>query len=509
MKKSLFAIFAMSIFFVRCAQEHTVEKDDDSSASSGMAQVNEDGYLTFPSLESLQQCLEEIGSDIESGQSVVDRYLDKGATRSGNRRVFNSIAAQEKKLLTRSEYNDDDDDEEMTPEEFELARASELLYEDSFMYIMDTTLRVIAGDNLYQITEYGTFASPLDKMNLLPETIENFEQISHNMTQLDEDEFLLSNGITYANTFQQFEITDITHEFADDESTTPDCVIYKINWDETLSLPNNVLTRAGDNDEQVEGEDWGTDFNYFSSTRRMRSKLYRVNYLVGKYIGYKCKYQKRKKFLGIKYWVKTNASKMEIAINYMELNMKLSLPAYANPGDTPFGSAAFGAFSDYVSGTAYSAIVRNVGGEVPYLKGWAKELIGITAGNFTDKIPAPALEQVYKIPEAQVKKMFKGFVNKRLDPLKRAVTPQDQRTALFGWGQAKVVRVFTTGTRSWDNIDKKNITFANEGGLSLSLSGKGWGLSPMSSIKSTMKKCDITASVTAGGVTKSIRVIKD
>lgn len=504
-----FALFVVFLcMFTSCIKDHLKKEDGtNTEASSGVAQVNEDGYLTFQSLDALKRCLKEISENTESGQSIVERYLGGETTRSANQRTFISVAMQEAMLLTRSGNDDshDVDDEEMTIEEFGIARAGELLYEDALTYVMDTTLRIVAGDKLYQVTEYGTFVAPLDKADMLSETILNFNNgLSSNMTQLSEDEFLLSNGITYINTFYEPDTSGVTHEFIDEDTATrsESSVAHYVNI-----VP--VSTRANNDDEDVKvGEDWGAEFNYFSNKRRMKCKLYRVNYGIGRYAGYKCKYQKRKRFLGVKYWVKTNASKMEITINSMELSLQLTLPSNPSPGDTPLGKDAFAAFSGYVGNSAYTAIVRAVGIKPPFLKGWAKDAIGITLGNFTDKIPNKNMESVYKMADDQVKRMFTGFVNKRLEPLKRAITPQDQRVAFLGWGRTNIVRTFTTGTRTWTNTDKQNITLVNEGGFALSLNGGKWSLRPQFSISSTIKKCDITGSVTADGVTKSIQIIK-
>lgn len=97
----------------------------------------------------------------------------------------------------------------MTEDEYNLMRAENLLLDPVLTEVMDTTLRIGIAQNLYKITKYGTFISPISKKLELNKIINNFEAISLNSSIMESDSVVdITKEIKYINSFKYSSIID-------------------------------------------------------------------------------------------------------------------------------------------------------------------------------------------------------------------------------------------------------------------------------------------------------------
>lgn len=176
--KNLFLLLAIMLV-TACSSEDLVDATDSDNTEQSKAvgnevSVSQDGYLVFPTSQSLETFVEKLSNGEQP--TVLSQ-----ATRAGGINRFESVADLDERLAktkTRTTNTDDAEDlsdlEEMTEEEFNLMKAENLLFDDVMTHMVDTTLRVCVEGRLYKITEKGTFSVDANKSNLLEPSIKNF-----------------------------------------------------------------------------------------------------------------------------------------------------------------------------------------------------------------------------------------------------------------------------------------------------------------------------------------------
>lgn len=156
-------------------------------------------------------------------------------------------------------------------------RSENLLLDPILTEVMDTTLRIGIAQNLYKITKYGTFISPISKESELNKTINNFETIFQNSSIIESDSIVdITNGIKYINSFKYSSI--INNEVKDSG---------EMEISSTLrSSSNDYISKYGLASYKWESKTWfakvwsslfGKDIskeNKFTNTRRVQVNLF-------------------------------------------------------------------------------------------------------------------------------------------------------------------------------------------------------------------------------------------
>lgn len=195
MKKLVFLMLTASLI-TACSSEdlspgaETAQTTNQSATSS--VSVSNEGYLVFPTVQSLQNFVEQYSED-GAGASACQKFLPN--TRAIGGAHFESVADLSERLangrhITRANSeasidqkvnsisNEDlkglDELEEMTQDEYNVMKAENLLFDDIMTHMVDTTLRVCVEGRLYKITDQGTFSIDVKKEKLLDESIRTF-----------------------------------------------------------------------------------------------------------------------------------------------------------------------------------------------------------------------------------------------------------------------------------------------------------------------------------------------
>jgi hypothetical protein len=166
---SCFLIF-VALFMSGCSDDFDIFDDSNIKEEFAGEKVKIDsGYLQFASEGDFQTFLEnrnESSTEISLKSSENEVIVYK-PTR------FKSIAERKKEMKAnqlRSSY--EDEIQEMTTDEYNLMQAENLLLDPILAEVMDTSLRIGIAQNLYKITKYGTFISPISKELELNKIIE-------------------------------------------------------------------------------------------------------------------------------------------------------------------------------------------------------------------------------------------------------------------------------------------------------------------------------------------------
>lgn len=468
-KKFVYLLSAITLL-TSCSEAIDEPKDINTSPTTqeNLVTLTKDGYLSFSTYKSL----ESFFTEIQNGDTP-DVLLN---SRSDN--SFVSLAMLndriDNKRNSRSEKSDDDSDdlEEMTQEEFDLMKAEELLFDNLMTHALDTTLRICVEGELYKITPHGTFSVKLEKAEKLDMTIKQFNpQI---INSIDAGKTIqLSSDVKFTNTFKSVQNKECDLELEEEIPTTRSISPiaknefhknYSVNsysW-KSRSVIDNIL-------DYLRGKDVSRSKN-FSKNRRVQVNVFDVNYKFYKSAGIKVKMQKRKKFLGIPYWVGVNAEKLAIGFNEMEGELK-----YNNPNNLstiqPTASAKWEAFKGTLNGVT-SSFIYGAYYKLKFLKDWTDWAFGwmpeikIGDKNYTDQI----INKIYNTPAEYVYGQSKKLINKKVyAPIEKRIKPEDPMVAYLYWGvsayEFNKERPFISGVKEYVSCKSKSVIFDRSFGI--------------------------------------------
>lgn len=475
--KKILLILALLPLFSSCKDELETPDFDQEPVVNQLVTVSDEGYLSFPTYESLIEYFEQL----QNGQQPIVSPFSR------NGKEFKSIAALDEELTwkSRSESSEDedfDDLEEMSEDEYNLMKAENLIFDNLLMHAMDTTLRICVEGSIYKITKYGTFSATLEKEKDLDRAILDFD--------LDLIEQLEGGETTPIDSCVQF-----TNSFKDDNladlflpGTFPIEPIEIIGNQSPAQAPSVVAENKLHAGYNVDTYKWkntnifkkfldlirGKDVSKakkFSKNYRVQVNVFDVNYAFYKSAGVKVKMQKRKKFLGISYWVPVTAGKLAIGFN--ELQGEL---IYNNPNNfsdiNPSASAAWGKFTGTINGIV-GGYIYGAYNNLSFIKDWTSTILTwmpelkIGDIDYTNNF----LNKIYNVPPKliyqQTKKLIKDKIFNNIEPNFKSTDPV---LAYLIWGKTAFKfskeKPFITGIMEYSNCKSKSVIFDRSFGFS-------------------------------------------
>lgn len=496
MKKLAFLMLATSLI-TACSSDDIGSSTEDVLATtqteSSSVSVSDEGYLVFPTAQSLQNFVEQYSKD--NANASVSLKAPRN-TRAVGGVKFESVADLSERLdnsrhKTRANNTEDDFEgldelEEMTEDEFNVMKAENLLFDDIMTHMVDTTLRVCVEGRLYKITDQGTFSIDVKKEKLLDESIRKFNP--ELKLQLDPGASIaLDENVVFTKTFSdksiqyaEFELVDEQIEepltrAASDNKYTENAFHLNYNTKSYLWKNHSVVQKFFD---WLRGKDVSRE-NKFSKNHRVQMKVFDVNYGFYASAGIKVNMQKRKKFLGIPYWKGEKASKIVIGFNGLDGIMKYNNPrnySTINPTMNKNWSTFVGTINNIQSKFFYGNYHK-----LKFIKDWTDDIIclipEIKVGNsdWREKVG----NKLYDAPAQAIYSQLKSLENKYIySPVKKRITPTDPMMAYFVWGNTNTMfnkeHPYITGVKEYNNCKSKSVifdrsfgfTFSNNGGLS-------------------------------------------
>lgn len=460
-----------------CSADKAIEVKNEhctllNCADNNVISVSKDGYLVFPTSQSLKDFIENCSNDdTKSSDSPVGTSL-KG---------FESIASLSERLGCSNNCAADSgnetaelsDLEEMTRDEYNLMKAENLLLDDALCHVVDTTLRICVENRLYKITEIGTFSVDMNNSNVLEKTIKNFNPAMEREINWGES-ITIDNNVKYTKSF----VKEFSREL----------VIGEENYTSMGNKENNSVNdyHKGYNVKSYswKGKNLVQDFlnslrgkdvsrhNRFSRNRRIIVNVFDVNYAFYASAGIKVRMQKRKKFLGVPYWKSEMADKIVIGFNRLDGVMKYRDPRSIS-SIIPSPSRKWECFLGKVNGIQ-SKFIYGIYHEVPFIKEWTKTILCVMPEyqignkNWKEKIG----DKLYNLPAEAVYKRLKSLENKFIHSKHlKHIIPEDPKMAYFVWGESSVEfnkeRPFITGVKEYNNRKSKSVIFDRSYGASI------------------------------------------
>ena len=424
----------------------------------------EDGHLHFASSAILRSYLDSF--------LQTDGFCTK-STDYPSVDGFISLAEREKRILSKAW---EDAEEEMTPEEYAVYEAEELLIDPILTNVLDTSLVISVEDKVYKITNRGTFAMDNQRnMEELYEAINNFDTCYVN--RLENGEYYqLEDEITFINTFGNNSICD---EVFDIEESVDEEDDYDYEGDgayededgeegNEVSLNNvserSILKRSESGNELTNNLHNGyntTEYKWksrsvwdkfldsirgkkvnrsvkFDSKHRVEVTLYDTNYGFFASSGINVKFQKAKHFLGIKYWSKITAPKIAVGFNYIYGKYALKSPMSYSV-ITPNQFKAYKMFNSKINNTLYNIVCAKTN-VLPYLQQWTNDIVVFLPriSLFDGKVSTRSLlNKFYDLPAKYAFNFLKSQALKVVDPnngIEHSLAKKDPRMLYSIWG---------------------------------------------------------------------------
>lgn len=494
--------------------------------------VSEDGYLVFSSTQAIKNYLNQI----EKGEYEAIVPIDNNGKKFKSLIETNNDNSSRLKPMSMSTY---DGMEEMTVDEFRTYLAEEIVKDPLIYNIVDTTLRIGIGDSLYKITKYGTFIAPYEKEEVIDYIIKNYNQlVAYIQPAGKEDEYtinmpeamqimLLSPQQSYYyelpidgggssgggggssgsgsnnennDADNEDDVTNVAYGVQRSPTTSSDVdnVNYGLRtyqWKEHTIAGKLLhwLTGSRDIERHVK----------FNKNRRVRCELFKVNYGFYASTGFKVISQQRKHFLFVPYWTSTNASKMVVGIDQLDVDLKFN--SVPNSSASLLGAGGYGIFTSTLNNHTANFVLKAMGG-VGFLNDLTEDIINFVVGDFVDKIPNSIYNQIYKAPGNQVYNFFKSLNNQIIfNPIQKQIKPKDVRSAYLCWGGTNIVKTYNQGIVEYTNRASKTIYFSQSFGFTWA-SGMSMPMGYLP-VTSEIKKANIFGAIYEGGKWLGIRFV--
>lgn len=549
--KRIFAILAAGIMLCGCQKDFT---EDVSPQISRETPVNltKEGILKFESQSAFDQCMNEILQNPTNGIAIVDKYVGKSdGTRSNSDRIFNSIARiradRETRVGNLDIIYDDNIVPEMTEEEFRDYIIDELLVDEELTYVLDSDLRIVVADTVYQITTDGVFIASYDNITLMEEVIDMYDpnmilngsEFGY-LTYIGEGRYQYRDVQIIPNPDNEFEIvepinplnpidptdpeepTDPEDPIGDGDEEEENSDEYQDHFGAYYAECENIkeyVLRApvinSDNNEYpypypLDGipteteDDPGKAYNYFNNNVRIKARFYTFN--VGFYssIGFDVKLQRRKRFLGMDFWARTQSQGIDIIIERLDIDLECATIGLG----TPYGDISYKTISGELNGTTGDYNVRLVRNKVLTVSP-TKENRGIIAGTIGSFEETFKNQVMYNAPVADVYNLMHDLTGYTIGaPFNTLVKDYDVRTAMLCWGGSDVVRNYTTGVLFYPNTVSDNIP--KKVGIKLfddlaEHAAQTWDIDINGTLDETIRYADITGVVEYGEEKRACR----
>lgn len=456
--------------------------------------------------------------------------------------------------------------EEMTHDEFNLFRAEELVVEQELQMLMDTTLTIQITDTIYIVTEVGTFASHVNNTEYLLQTISSVREIAEELPnihsailvsesptsnpqreQIDSEkvltpreqiraeatsslpvldrgeEHIFTNDVKYINTFggtnNRFDSGWQTPVPPINPNTSTDLFTYP-----EFHKPYNVVTEKWEN-KTILGEIWSSvvgkniqKTNEFDKNNRVALNIYDVNYGFFTNSGIQLKFQKRKRFLGIPYWVNQNAQKMVLGFNYLKGTYKQTLPGSIDPKARPLPGEEWKEFTTNFKSVNAKFIHRLYTG-VNIFKNWSDALTVILPKyeifGFPVVNPADVSKFLYELPDKEVAKLLNGaaekYIFKPYGEYNYHVLAKP-RIAYISYGENPKMefntKAYIMGVNEYSNIPVKKLTLNFSAGFTFFYGGGNFSFRPFLPSKFKLESFDLFGAVYYNNQWKGVRMLE-
>lgn len=441
------------------------EKDEeptiDQRQTAESPRCSEQGYLIFPTYKSLEEFLNN-STDIaqrSTSSSQINRSFPN----------FESLAHLGTRLLQKKNYysqrtGSSDDLEEMSIDEYNLMKAENLILDNSLLNAMDTTLRICVEDELYKITEMGTFSSNVNKSAKLYQAIKDFNPDI--IKSLEPGQTIdINPDVHFTNSFKKIstencDLVEMTNQMIPvrGESSNEFHINYgtdSYKW-KSNSLIKNIL-------DFIRGKDISKS-KQINSKLKVEVNIFDVDYKFYKSAGIKVKMQQKKKFCFIPYWVNVNAERLAIGFNEMEGEL-----IYTNPNSmssiNPTAGAQWGRFTGTLNNIT-SSYIYGAYHNLTFIKDWADIIyywmpeLKIGNNNYTQNI----INQIYNTPADKIYEYTKNLINKNVyTPIEHKITPTDPKMAYLIWGntafQYNKEHPYIMGVKEYGPMKSKSVIF--------------------------------------------------
>lgn len=405
-----------------CSEEQLVTDQTVANTTSQSVEVTPEGFLSFSTFEDFEAYL----NAAEQGQQPEIAVKSRGG------KAFESIAMLQKKVkgATNSRAFDFDvtDAEDGSLDEYNLSKAEALIFDNLLFHAMDTTLRICVEGTMYKVTKNGTYSAHLTKADLLDSAS---RRVDTTLTLLvpPGGTIDLDSDIRYTNSFgdKNSQHTDILTRDNDGVCSLSNLVqnpnYFYSNYNVVNEKFNKLSGWAGFL-EMLGNRDITRERN-FDKNHRMSVNMFDVNYLFYKSVGMKVKFQVRKKWLGIPYWIESVPEDMVIGFDYLDGYLKYAEPQYIGQvmppyvGKWPRFSATI---ENYTRNFCYG-LMKNL----PFIKDWAPEIYAwmpeLSIGSSNMLAP---LSKYYSAPVEQIYNMNYSLVGKTITyPNTRTIQKSD------------------------------------------------------------------------------------
>jgi hypothetical protein len=468
-------------------------------------------YLKFNNQDELTNLIEDLiaienGSKVGTKSSVMLKYADG----------FTSIADLEQQQRLQTKSGTTSGIEEMTADEYNAMKAKSLIPDDVLKSILDTTLRIGVGNDLYKITSYGTLVTPQNNKQALnkaiavldenpPVFMENQQilQIDKNIQLINSFYIPISDRLANDNDYTDWLNNQDNHNAAAAPSMNSDWIkdynVVSYKWEGRTGFSNFWAKLFGKDHSREQ---------YFNSDRRVKLVAFDVNYGFYASSGVKVEMEQRKKFLFIKYWVDCTAANM--AVGFHQCTGELTLNNASNGIDQNLASG-WNAFTGYFNNVLKNFIYRGFF-KIDFIKDFSSE-VHTFIPEIPIKIPKVDLDKelgkiakdIINAPADQVYNFLKGLTGKYVyEPVKKQIQSKDPRVLYVQWSSCKIAS-YVHGLKGYGTIKNKTIRFDRSFGFTIKITSGGTSVNPFLPSYFDIKNLDVFGAAKYNGVWKGVR----
>lgn len=474
MKKKILVFSFLAIVF-SCSDELNTDlklsHPRETQERTSEIKVTSEGFLSFDSKDIFNKYIAFLK---EGEQSIKTRTTLKNKYNIKNFMSLNDLRDRITKVKTRTSINNDNE-EEGTEDEYKLALAESLVYDDVLTAVLDTSLRVEISDTVYKITPYGTmyahknYATKMYSQNdplkfkqepsnpneystghrevMLYDTFHKMDSLfgktrNVEMKSIDRYALVSYNGGSNIEPFR----TETNFFSSNKEDNTR---YYNLN---TYAWRNKTL--MGRIISTLRGKDVCRE-KYFDKQHRVQCNLYQSNYVFYASTGFKVIMQKRKKFAFVKYWIKTTAEDKVIGMENLSGEMKIVQNPFENiPNFNTFKTSYQGIVNEMV----YAGI-----GKPTFVEDWLNDKILCFYSDWRKWDIEPE-----KLTADLTKKIiYQGLTElqgKILNPIGKKITTPDPRMAVID-GKNGNLKFYYYGLQGYGPGSSKSIRFSQSAGI--------------------------------------------
>jgi len=469
-----------SINLVSCSDNESINEDNKTVVSPDV-RVKE-GYLCFANQKAFDNFMECIRNEQNSSETNTNtRAINNGISSIEG---FQSISSLSNSIFTKTRGTDDQDDtneQEMTQDEYNVMVAENILKDPLLSEVMDTTLRIEISENLYKITDLGTFYTDENNSSYLQYEIDHLD--TTNLNHADSIVYL-GHNVKFLPSIQDEEdsvgvfeedIETRSIDSASDISLHSDYNTKDYKW-KNHSIWQKFWDRTRGKDVCRERE--------FDKKHRVKVEVFSVNYGFYTSAGIKVEMQKRKKFLFIKYWVKDECQDLAIGFNMVTGTLKFKNPA-SYSSVTPTTSSYWKEFKGTINNIVGNYVYQRIS-SCTALKDWInptvdklymilpeiriKNPLDASKGYILEFPDNNTLNNMYNAPYKEVCSILKKINGNVFSAIEGKIKPEDPRIAYMVWGESiynfDKAKPYITGVKTYGTCKSKVVYFNKSFGFS-------------------------------------------